>query len=94
MGFSHLLNTKASLVNFRVIYNVPEDVEVSYCHEGNITLERRPQVVFFPLMAILEGSVRFTVDPLILRTLRFYGLSPEQLPPNFYRVVSCVSWLN
>lgn len=45
-------------------------------------------------MAILEGSVRFPVDPLILRTLRFHGLSPDQLPPNFYRVVSCVNWLN
>ena len=94
MGYSHLLNTKASLVNFRASYNVPEDVEVSYCHEGNIALERRPQVVFFPLMAILEGSVRFPMDPLTLRTLRFYGLSPNQLPPNFYRVVSCVSRLN
>ena len=34
------------------------------------------------------------MDPLILRTLRFYGMSPNQLPPNFYRVVSCVSRLN
>ena len=94
MGYSHLLNIEASLVNFRATYNAPKDVEVSYCHEGNIALERHPQVVFFPLMAILEGGVRFPVDLLILRTLRFYGLSPNQLPPNFYQVVSCVSWLN
>ena len=94
MGYSHLLNTEASLAIFRATYNVPEDVEVSYCHEGNITLEWHPQVVFFPLMAILEGGVRFPVDPLILRTLRFHGLNPDQLPPNFYRVVSCVSRLN
>ena len=39
MGFSHLLNTEVSLVNFRMTYNVLEDVEVSYCHEGNIALE-------------------------------------------------------
>ena len=49
---------------------------------------------FFPLMAILEGGVRFPVDPLLLNTLRFYGLCPVQLPLNFYRVVSCVSRLN
>lgn len=49
---------------------------------------------FFLLMTILEGGVRFPVDPLILRTLRFYGLCPNQLPPKFYRVVSCVSQLN
>ena len=43
-------------------------------------------------MSILEGGVRLPMDPLI--TIRFYGLCPDQLPPNFYRVVSCVSKLN
>ena len=38
MGYSHLLNIEASLVNFRVTYNALEDVEVSYYHEGNIAL--------------------------------------------------------
>lgn len=50
--------------------------------------------MFFPLIAILEGRVRFLVDLLILSTLRFYGLCPNQLPPNFYWIVSCVSRLN
>ena len=45
-------------------------------------------------MAILEGGVRFPVDPLVLSTLMFYGLCPDQLPPNFYRVISCVNRLN
>ena len=45
-------------------------------------------------MVILEGGVRFPMDPLLLKTLRFYGLCPDQLPPNFYRVVSSVSRLN
>ena len=45
-------------------------------------------------MSILEGGVRFPIDPLLLNTLRYYGLSPDQLPPNFYRVVSYVSRLN
>ena len=53
-----------------------------------------PLCSVFPLMAILEGGVRFLVDPLILRTFRFYSLYPNQLPPNFYGVVSCVSRLN
>ena len=77
MGFSHLLNTEASLINFRAIYDIPRDVEVAYCQEGDIALQRRPHVVFFPLMTILEGNVRFPVDPLILRTLRFYDLCPD-----------------
>lgn len=34
------------------------------------------------------------MDPFLLRTISFYGLSPNQFPPNFYRVVSYVSPLN
>ena len=96
MGFSHLLSSEASLANFRATYNVPGDVDIAYNHVGDINLHRRTSsnTVFFPLMAILEGRVRFPVDPLIIGTLRFYGLCPDQLPLNFYRVVSCVSRLN
>ena len=96
MGFSHLLSTEASLANFREVFNIPRDVDVAYCHEGDIAFHRRSRsnIAFFPLMAILEGGVRFPVDPLLLSTLRFYGLCLDQLPPNFYQVVSCVSRLN
>ena len=96
MGFSHLLSYEASLANFKAAYNVPRDVDIAYSHMGDINLHRRTSsnIVFFPPMAILEGGVRFPVDPLIIGTLRFYGLCPDQLPLNFYRVVSCVSRLN
>ena len=52
------------------------------------------QLFFFPLMAILEGGIRFLLDPFVIGILRFYGMCPDQLPPNFYLVVSCVSRLN
>ena len=94
MGFSQLLRTEAALVTFRARFNIPLNVDITYYHESSIENDRRPHVVFFPLMAILEGEVRFPMDPLLLRTHRFYGLWPNQLPPNFYRVVSCVSRLN
>lgn len=52
------------------------------------------RVIFIPLMVILKGGVRLLLDPLLLGTLRFYGLSPVQCLPNFYCIVSCVSQLN
>ena len=96
MGYSHLLSSATSLATFRAAYNVPEDVDIAYCHEGDIDIQRRRGVntVFFPLMAILEGGIRFPIDPLIIGTLRFFGLCTNQLPPNLYWVVSCVSRLN
>ena len=54
MSFSHLLNTKVALPNFRAIYDILGDVEVVYCHEGDIALQRRPHVVFFSFNGYLR----------------------------------------
>ena len=94
MGFAFLLDTPASLATFRKKFEIPNDVEVAYCHESEIALHRGHGTAFFPLMAILEGGFRFSVDPFLVSTLRYYRLCPDQLPSNFYRVVSCVSRLN
>ena len=96
MGYFHLLASKVALANFRAANGVPWDVDIAYYHEGDIALQRRsnPNVVFVPFLTILEGGVRFPVDLLILDTLRFYGLCPDQFPPSFFRIVSCVSRLN
>lgn len=77
MGFSYLLKTRADVESFKIRYNIPRDVEILYCHEGDIEDQRHADVVFFPLMSILEGRVRFPIYPLLLRTFSFYGLSPD-----------------
>ena len=59
MGFAHLLKTEAALATFRARFNVPLNVDVEYYHEGSIENDRRPYVVFFPLMAILEWWLDF-----------------------------------
>ena len=63
MGYSHLLALGTTLANFREAYGILEDVDIAYCHEGDIALNRGsgPNVAFFPLMAILEGGVRFPI---------------------------------
>ena len=94
MGYSYLLESLAALATFRSTFGIPNDVDVAYCHESDIDLHRGQGTAFFPLMSILEGGVRFPMDPLLINTLTYYGLCPDQLPPNFYRVVSCVSKLN
>ena len=94
MGFAFLLNSAASLATLRQKFDIPDDAEVAYCHESEITLYRGHGTAFFPLMVILEGRVRFPTDPFLGITLRYYGLCPDQLPPNFYWVANCVSKLN
>ena len=77
MPFAYLLKTRENVESFRVKYNNPHDVEISYCHEDNIKDQRLPHVVFVPLVSIVEDGVSFPVDRLLLRTLSFYGLSPN-----------------
>ena len=71
MSFSYLLDTNANIESFKTRFNIHHNVNISYCHEGDIKDQRLPRVVFFPLMSILEGGVRFLVDPFLLRTLSF-----------------------
>ena len=71
MSYAFLLNTEASLATFRQKFDTPNDVEVAYCHESEIAFHRGANTVFFPLMAILEGGVRFPVDPLLLNTFKY-----------------------
>ena len=94
MGFSHLLRTSEDIKSFKIRYNILYDMNISYCHKGDIEDQRLPHIVFFPLISILEGGVSFPVALLLLRTLGFYGLSPDQCLPNFYRVVSCEGRFN
>ena len=77
MGFSYLLKTNVDVESFKARFDIPRDVNISYCHEGEIEDQRLPHVLFFPLMSILKGGVRFLVDLLLLRTLSFYGLSSD-----------------
>ena len=77
MGFAYLLNVGKPLAAFRQNYSVPNDMKVMYCHESEITVHRGAGTAFFLLMSILEGGVRFPIDPLLLNALRYYGLSPD-----------------
>ena len=90
MGFSYLLSSEALLASCRATSNDPKDVDIAYCHEGDIDIQRRHGVntVFFPLMAILEGGVRFPVDPLIIGTLRFEMLVGTE-NPYLHLLISC-----
>ena len=83
MGFSHLLNTNADIEAFKTKFDIPHDVHIAYYHKGDIEDQRLLWVVFFPLMAILKGEVRFPIDPLYLGPSSFMGLAPTSACPIF-----------
>ena len=38
MGYSYLIASGVPLADFRIAYGVPEDVDIAYCHDGDINL--------------------------------------------------------
>ena len=40
MSFSYLLNINADVESLKTRFNIPHDVNISYCHEGDIEDQR------------------------------------------------------
>lgn len=94
MGFAYLLNSNDAIEAFKVMFGILNDVQIKYYPKGDIENDRQLRLIFIPLMVVLEGGVRFPLDPFLLKTLNFYKLNCDQCLPNFYKVVSSVSQLN
>lgn len=87
MGFAHLLKNAAVVEVFKAKCNISQDIFIEYFLEGNIEDQRVSRVVFIPLMAVLEGKVRFLLNPLLLGTLGFTGSASTSVYPIF------IGWL-
>uniref|UniRef100_A0A2N9FNG4 Uncharacterized protein n=1 Tax=Fagus sylvatica TaxID=28930 RepID=A0A2N9FNG4_FAGSY len=78
---------------FRRHYGVPDDVHLAYRFwEDALTGE--PGDLILPLVAVIEGGVRFPIDPLLADFLDFFRISPSQISPNIFRIVNGVAELN
>uniref|UniRef100_A0A2N9J6C5 Uncharacterized protein n=1 Tax=Fagus sylvatica TaxID=28930 RepID=A0A2N9J6C5_FAGSY len=78
---------------FRRHYGVPDDVYLEYRFwEDAITGE--PGDLIIPVVAVIEGGVRFPMDPLLADFLDYFRISPSQISPNIFRIVNGVAELN
>lgn len=46
MSFSHLLKLDVNVELFRTKFNIPRDVNISYCHVDDIEGQRLPHCLF------------------------------------------------
>uniref|UniRef100_A0A2N9GH65 Uncharacterized protein n=1 Tax=Fagus sylvatica TaxID=28930 RepID=A0A2N9GH65_FAGSY len=87
------VNTPEAMARFRRHYGVPNDVYLEYRFwENAITGE--PGDLIIPVVAIIEGGVRFPIDPLLADFLDYFRISPTQISPNIFRIVNGVAELN
>ena len=92
--FSHYLNGDPEEYRaFCEKYNIPADVLVRAGPTSRGEVGFREGELALPLMAIIEGGVRFPLDPLLRRFLRALTLTSSQITVNTFRVISAISEL-
>lgn len=69
------LNTPEAMAQFCRHYGVPDDVHLEYRYWED-TLPAVPGDLIPSVVAIIEGGVRFPLDPLLANFLEFFNLSP------------------
>ena len=71
-----LLNTPEGVSNFRNKYNIPSDVQVCAPRADDSLDSGSRDEMPFPTIAIVEGGVRFPLDPLLGHFLSLANLFP------------------
>uniref|UniRef100_A0A2N9GZ09 Uncharacterized protein n=1 Tax=Fagus sylvatica TaxID=28930 RepID=A0A2N9GZ09_FAGSY len=78
---------------FRQVYEIPDDVGLKYVHWSD-ALVPASGCLLLPVVAIVEGGIRFPLDPLMADFLSHLRLSPSQVNPNVFRIVMGTAVLN
>lgn len=73
--YRFLVNSLGVIAEFRRDYNIPNNVQLELA-EPDTTPWGRPGFVPFTLLSIVEGGLRFPVQPLICEFLRQTRLCP------------------
>ena len=87
------VNTPENMALFRRLYRIPDDVGLQYVHWSN-ALPPSSGELLIPVVAVVEGGVRFPLDPLLADFLNYFSLSPTQVNPNIFRIVMGTVELN
>ncbi|KAF5933908.1 hypothetical protein HYC85_030079 [Camellia sinensis] len=91
--FRFLVDTPAALAAFREEYGIPADVHLELAEKETTPWGRTEQCPF-TVLSIVEGGLRFPLNPLITEFLRRTGLAPTQVSTNTYRIINGVHELN
>lgn len=88
-----MVDTLEGLVEFRRLYEIPNNMGVSCCPESKVDFRRGEGRVVIPLVAFI-GGVRIPMNYLSRNFLRHFKVCPDQCTPNIFRIISCVVELN
>ena len=81
-----------SYLDFYEKYRIPPAVQLEPADEDNLVLG--PNHIFMPILAIIEGGVRFPLHPFLCKFFHKLKLAPSQVTVNVFRTVMGIARLN
>ncbi len=90
---ARLVNSEASMTRFRELYRVPPSIRLAYCNLNDFPVINKDEILL-PIMAVVEGGVRFPLHPLLVNFLQIVNATPSQVFVNLFRIIMVVVALN
>jgi hypothetical protein len=88
-----LVNTEESMARFRSLYQIPPSVSLTYCNSDDFPVINRDEILI-PIMAIVEGGVRFPLHSFLIDFLQTVNATPSQISVNTFRIIMGVIAIN
>ena len=81
------------MTRFRELYRVPSSIRLVYCNLEYFPMINKDEILL-PIMAVVEGGVRFPLHPLLVSFLQIVNATPSQVSVNLFWIIMGVVALN